>query len=528
MTVGLEPAVPRDSTRSDLRSLGRGTSLNLAGSVVAGVLNVVVPVIVTRGFTRADAGTFFAATALFTIFINVGTVGADTGILRSLPRARALGQQAEMRTQLRVALVPPALFSAVLAAGLVVLAPQIAGWVSGRRSGSEQLFVHFLHVLGPLLPVAVLYVTAMSATRGFGALKPLVLLEKVGRGSLQAALIALCVLLAPTATLLIVAWSVPYLAAGVVLALWLRALLRAAVSRRAEDAPPSRPVRVVAREFWAFSAPRALSRIFNVALQRFDIILVAALLGPAQAAVYTAATRFLLLGLLFVQAIQQVMAPKISEFLAQDDRGRSTLLYRTTTSWLTLVSWPLYLMSALFAPVLLRIFGEGYERGATVVLVLCLTMLVATTCGPVDSILLMAGRSSWSLYNTAAALAVNVGLDLVLIPRLGINGAALGWTAGILVANLVPLAQVHRSLGMHPFGDATLRVMVLAGLCFGVLPLLVRLALGATVPGLLVASVVATAAYAGLLLHSRRALELDALTAALRRPRGVRRTRRPA
>lgn len=519
-----EPMTPaaRDANagqvRSDLRSLGRGSSQNLAGSVVTAVLNIALPIIITRRYSSADAGTFFAATALFFILVNTGTVGSDTGILRFLPRARALGLQADMPRQLRTAFVTPVVISTVLGLALFIFAPQVARLASGPRSGQADVFQQFLHVLGPMLPVAVLYGIAMSATRGFGVLKPLVLVEKIGRGLLQTGLIVVVSVLHPTPLPLIVAWSTPYVVAGLVLTPWLRRLLRTALAGRPTDAAMLRSNRVLGREFWSFAAPRAVSRVFSVALQRFDIILVAAMLGAAEAAVYTVATRFLLLGQLFGQSIQEVMAPRISGLLAKEDRARSKLLYRTTTSWLTIVTWPLFLISAVFAPVLLGVFGGDYRRGSVVVVVLCLSMLVATTCGPVDTILLMAGRTSWSLYNTGAALAANVAVDLVLIPRLGINGAAFGWMVGILISNLVPLLQIRRSLGMHPFGRATLEVMVIAGLSIGLLPLAVRLVLGPTVIALILASVLGGAAYLLTLVCRRQVLELDALTSSLRLP----------
>lgn len=525
MTLGTRDAAPGQA-RSDLRSLGRGSSQNLAGSVVTAVLNIALPIIITRRYSSADVGTFFAATALFFILVNTGTVGADTGILRFLPRARALGRQADMPRQLRTAFVPPVVISTVLGSALFIFAPQVAGLASGPRSGQAEVFQQFLHVLGPLLPVAVLYGNAMSATRGFGALKPLVLVEKIGRGLLQTVLIVVVSLFHPTPLLLIVAWSIPYGVAGLVLTPLLRRLLRNALAGRPTDAAPPRSDRVLVREFWSFAAPRAVSRVFSVALQRFDIILVAAMLGATEAAVYTVATRFLLLGQLFGQSIQEVMAPRISGLLAKEDRARSELLYRTTTSWLTIVTWPLLLISAVFAPVLLGVFGGDYRRGSTVVVVLCLSMLVSTTCGPVDTILLMAGRTSWSLYDTGAALATNVAVDLVLIPRLGINGAAFGWMVGILISNLVPLLQIRRSLGMNPFGRATLEVMLVAGLSAGLLPLAVRLVLGPTMIALFTASVLGGATYLVILVRRRQVLELDALTSSLRLP-GRRRGSRP-
>ena len=52
-------------------------------------------------------------------------------------------------------------------------------------------------------------------------------------------------------------------------------------------------------------------------------------------------------------------------------------MYQTTTAWLILVSWPIYLASAVFAPLLLQVFGPGYDQAAAAVVILCLTMLVA-------------------------------------------------------------------------------------------------------------------------------------------------------
>ena len=48
------------------------------------------------------------------------------------------------------------------------------------------------------------------------------------------------------------------------------------------------------------------------------------------------------------------------------------------------------------------------------------------------------------------------GLDLVLIPRIGILGAAIGWASGIVATNLLAVLQVGISLKIHPFGRPAL------------------------------------------------------------------------
>ncbi len=49
----------------------------------------------------------------------------------------------------------------------------------------------------------------------------------------------------------------------------------------------------------------------QIAIQRADIIIVAALISPSAAAVYTAATRFVVLGQFSSMAIQRVLATAI-------------------------------------------------------------------------------------------------------------------------------------------------------------------------------------------------------------------------
>lgn len=515
-TVARDPAPPpsggtpsRTSDERELRRLARGSSLNLFGSLVAVVLNVVLPIIITRNYVQGQAGLFFQAAALFTILINVGTIGADTGVLRSLPRAVALDRRADLRRSMVVALVPALVFSLLVAGLVVVLAAPLADLVTDSDAAAAE-FDDVLRVLALFLPVAVVYVVLVAASRGLGSVRPLVFVEKIGRNTAETVSAGTAAALGTSILLITVAWVAPYLAAILVISLWVGGRVRR-MAAQAEAGSVPRPWGELAGEFWRFSAPRAVSRVFTIALQRFDVLVVAALRGPADAAVYAVATRFLVLGLMFVQAIQQVMAPRIASSLAVDDVGVAGKLYRTTTTWLTLVSWPIYLVVMLFAPLLLGIFGSSYERGSVAVVVLCAAMLVATVCGPVDSMLLMAGRSVQSLVNTGLALALNVGLDLLIVPWLGVTGAALGWAAAILLNNLLALWQVHRGTGLHPFGAGTRAAMLACVVSWFVVSGAVRLVTGPTLLGLLLAGLAGAACFALMTARRRDVLELAAL-----------------
>lgn len=507
------------STRpADLRRLARGSAWNLLGNGVVAGVHLVLPIVITRRLSADDAGAFFTVTALFAMAMSVGNFGAATGVLRSLPRAKALDRRQDIPVVLRVAIIPVFLMSGIAGAAIALLAPQIAIVVVGADAPALDAFTSALYVLAPFVCVGSVYVVLVSTSRGLSSVKPMVLIESFGRSSLQVGAVTVSLLIAPSFLLAIVAWVAPYVAAILVMGLTVLRLVRQALAAR-PDADPPRPMREVTREFWSFTAPRAASSILAVGLRRSDILLVSAIRGLEEAAVYAAASRFLLLGLMFVQAIQQVMAPRISELLARQDVKRAHLIYETTTAWLMLVSWPIYLTSAIFAPFLLGVFGSGYVTGATAVAILCTSMLMATACGPVDTVLLMGGRSRWSMLNTGLALVVTVGVDLLLIPSYGIEGAAVGWAVGIAVNNLLPLYQVHRFLDMHPFGVATLRAAAITLVCFAGWGMAGRVLFGPTALGFVTGEVLACVSYLLCLRRYRGDLDLDALTSVVRRRR---------
>ena len=171
----------------------------------------------------------------------------------------------------------------------------------------------------------------------------------------------------------------------------------------------------------------------------------------------------------------------------------------------------------MLAPSLLSFFGPAYQQADGVIEILGASMLVATLVGPVDMVLLMAGKSSWNLLNTVAAIVANVTLNLLLIPRYGMTGAAVAWSASILLNNLLPLVQVWRLIGLHPFGTGTVAVAASAVLCIGGVGIVAGHVLGHGVAALAVTAIVGGGLYTVALWRFRKLLHLSVLRAAGRR-----------
>jgi O-antigen/teichoic acid export membrane protein len=218
-----------------------------------------------------------------------------------------------------------------------------------------------------------------------------------------------------------------------------------------------------------------------------------------------------------IEAIRIAIAPQISSLLAREEREEAKAIYRAGTWWLMALAWPFYITLAIFAPLLLRMFGTEFVAGKTAVVILASAMLLGLATGNVTTVLLMGGKSSWNLINTVVSLTLNVGLNLVLIPRYGINGAAIAWAATIAVNNLAPLVQVKLFLKLDPFGRGFGVVALAALVCYGLPGILTRIFLGPSLPVFVGFGVVASGTYVAVLARYRETLKLWVLRDGLRR-----------
>ena len=505
-----------------LGQVARGGVLGLLGAVVSAASGILLVVVVTRGLPPHEAGLFFSATAAFLILSALVSLGTDAGLGRFVLRLEAEGRQRDVGRVIGSAVRGALSLSVVVGAALVVLADPVArllGW-----QGAE----HLLPVLFALaLPLTVLSDVALSATRAFGRIGPTVVIDRFVRAGGQALLAVLVVVLGGRLEALTGTWLAAYAVAAVLAVAALSSVRRersGTVLPRQDAAVAGFSPRAVVREFWHFTWPRGLTRLAQVGIQKADIVLVAVLVSPGAAAVYTAATRFVALGQFATQALQQALQPRFTAILVHEDRATLREVHRVATAWNVLLSWPVYLVIGCAPAAYLGVFGGRYAAdpaARTVVVLMMLAMLAAVASGPVDTLLLMAGRSGRSLLNAACALLVDLGLCLVLVPRWGIRGAAIAWALAVLTRCGLAYRQVRAELRVVPAGRAFFTAVAT---CVGVVgaPVLLATLLGLQDPrwwGLLVLGLAVP--YLLLLRAQRGVLRLDLLVVALRRGPGV-------
>jgi O-antigen/teichoic acid export membrane protein len=508
-----DPAGPgRD--RSDLGTLARGGILGLVAGIGSSVFGFLLVVVVSRGLKPASrAGVLFEAIALFLILSNAAELGADTGLVRFVARNRALGRSDRIRRTVAVAIWPSLAVGVAFGAAVLAFAPELARLFI--RHGSRADGTTYIRLFAPAIPLATATIVALSGTRGFGTMLPYTAVQGLGIPALRPVAMLAVLALGLGPVWIAMAYTVP-VAIGFLAAFGTLAIMVTREDRKA-GVRHRRGHRVegLGREFWGFSAPRGLAALFQVAVFQLDILLVGALRGAREAGIYAAASRFIGVGTVALQGLSLAIAPQISAFLAQHERQRARRIYQAGTWWLIVVSWPVYAGMIVFAPVLMRVFGREFVAGTTPLMILSAAMLVLIATGNNKIVLLMGGGSGWNLLVTGSSLTINVLLNLVLIPRFGMNGAAVAYATSIIYDNLLTAFLVWRLLGLHPFARGWWVSVAGAGLVYGAVGLALRATRGPTIPALLAFAAVSTVLYVPFLWRARRVLHLSILRDAL-------------
>lgn len=496
-------------------TLGRGL-MTLGGSVIAAVGGFSLAVLVGRSLGTAGAGVFFSILAFVTILTTVLKLGTDTAQLWRIPRLLAEGRTERLWPTVRTALVPTAALSAAAALVVVLASEPIASLLvddGGRFQAREQLVWSAL-VVACMAPMTVLIAT----TRALGHIGPYVGIHNIGLPVGRLMVVAAALLAGAGGTGAMAAWSVPVFIAMLIAAVLVRRQVNAVLPPTRPPAPTSARWRPD-RDFWSFAVPRGVTASLEVSLIAANTLLVGVMIGPAAAGVFGALSRFVTTGTMAEQAVRILVAPRFSALLGQDDLEGANQLYQRTTPWIVAVSWPVFLVIASGAPALLSIFGPGFDAGARALTVLALAMCVSQLAGNVQTVLLMSGHSGLQLFNKVVAIVVLIGLNLWLIPRFGLEGAAVAWSAAILTDTLLAVLQVRLVVGVRLVPAGLTPIAVTAVLAFALPTVVATRTLAAGVPGLLVAVLVGGLLYGAVLWRWRHRLEVDALIATRDGPR---------
>lgn len=422
--------------------MARGGGLNLVGAVVSQGALLGVTFVLVRRLGRADVGLYAQAFAFLVLLGLLSLSGFRAGLTRFVAVHLADDDRGAVSGTVRIGVTISTVGAIALGVALFLGADSLV-----HLAFHDQRLAMPLHYVAVTLPLATFTDAALSATQGFRTMRPFafigLIFEPLTRLGLTLALVTAGFGLQGAMIAMVFSNLAGAIAAGVAL-------------RRLLGARSAHP-RYLVRELLGFSMVSWLASIASSGLVWADTILLGIYLPAGQVGVYNVSTRLVMLATFVAAPISASFAPRIANL---HHRGLTESLSRTygvATSWIIRLALPAFVALLVFPHDLLRLFGAAYVVGASVTIVLSIGKIIDSATGPCGVMLNQSGRPVLAAIDNVGALVLNIGLNLWLIPRHGILGAAIAWAISLTLVNVLRVLQVWATMGMLPFDTGVLK-----------------------------------------------------------------------
>jgi O-antigen/teichoic acid export membrane protein len=406
------------------RLIALNASALTLGRLLSAALSVVGVGITTRYLGLEVYGTFVTITVFTTLVGSLTDMGIWTIGARELAKRPAETQR--LMSSLFTIGVGLALFAAALGLGIgyVIYSAPV------EREGIAILMLLPLPIAAAAAPAGA-YVIAMQ--RGYIAA-----LASIVATVAMTLVLVLAVTLDLGFTAVLLANAAQSIAFGAVILAYTIPRIR---FRPSWDA-------ALCKQLFKWAIPLGVVYLLSSLYWRIDIVLLS-LTGSQQAVgIYGLAYKVVDTLYILPAVAMWTLLPALAR--PSEDPGRRDELVQKASTVMQVAIVPLLVFTFAFADEITTLAGGKAFVGAAMVLrILMLGVAAGFLRAVLTQALIAANHQVWLIYATGALLAVNIALNLALIPVLGARGAAIAFAASEMVA-LVLLVLLFRRIGVPP------------------------------------------------------------------------------
>lgn len=223
----------------------------------------------------------------------------------------------------------------------------------------------------------------------------------------------------------------------------------------------TKPSSISNKSLLSYSIPLVLAGVIYSLVGQIDYFVIGYFLNSADVGHYRVA--YLLAGnlLIVLTAFTPIFKPMIAENKLNTIFIKNK--YKLATRWVTILTLPLAITLVLAPNIYLSLlFTDEYVTASAALVALVIGYLLNASFGPEGMILEGLGHTRLTLFNTLVLICVNGGLNILLVPRVGIFGAGLATASALTVAGLIGVMEVYLLRSITPASKRLFRVWLAA------------------------------------------------------------------
>lgn len=441
-----------------LLKITKGGGLAFIGISIGLFFSFASRLMLARYGTEAEYGIFCLSFVILNICAVIAALGLQMGAPRSI--AYAMGKGEISRVQ---GFISASIWLSLITGIILCLILFFTSGVVAKGVFHEPSLSFPLKIIAAAIPFVVLTNVLASIFRGFEQVKPQVYFQEILKNGLFILLLLGVILLNLSFSKVFHAYILSWVISFTALAIYTvrRLPLPLNLALRRGSAP-------MAKELLLFSLPLLLMAMLQIIIFQMDTVMLGYFKSSAVVGLYNAAyplTQFVSAPL---NAWWLIHLPVVSGLYAQGLLPEIKRAIVILTKWLWSATLPLFLILFLFPEVTLSFFfGASYAPAANALRILSLGFIINNLLSVAGSSLVAIGQSQFIMWSTLAAAALNIALNIILIPPLGIEGAAIASACSIICMNSIRCWRLYSLNRIQPLSKNLVKpTLVSIGLVF--------------------------------------------------------------
>ncbi|MFC1550243.1 polysaccharide biosynthesis C-terminal domain-containing protein [Candidatus Neomarinimicrobiota bacterium] len=433
-----------------VRKIAKESAIVLSGLVYGNANRYLFTVLLARWVGIEFLGIYSIANAIMMISEVLAKMGIETGIMRFVSRLNPAVEKEKIQRLIGSAVKMTAVFSIMIMSVLLLS----VGFIVNTTISGSSLLTTVLIVFAIAIPFNTFTQVSGFATQGLKRLKYKTFVTQY---------------LNPTTMLLVLIisfWFVsdksalmaPVLVTGVVGFLAMAFILKRVTGIKNNQIINSS----FNSDLLKFSYPLMFVTILQTFMHWMDILLLGYFTDAATVGLYHPAARTagLLQALLF--SFISIYAPIISQLHNDGKVSEIARICKLVSRWIMMLAIPIFLVFIIFPAKVMLLFGADFIVSAPVLVLLAIATFIQALLSASGTVLTMSGYTRLALWNSLVAFVLNIILNIILIPRYGIYGAAWATLISLTLISLLRVIQVRLIFKFH-FIDYRMIKPIVAG-----------------------------------------------------------------
>jgi len=411
----------------------RGASVSFAVKVIAAILGFALNVVLVRLLGASNAGLYFLAFTVATIAATLGQAGLRNTFIRFVACNAAVDDWTKVKGIYKKGILIAIVASIVTSVIMFLLASWLAECLFKKPEMSKVLLWMALSVV----PYA-LYMLFSSLLQGLKRIFEAMLVLSVLN---PAFMIIISLILIPLKGIIGTAWAF-------ILAAFLTLIIGIWRWNKSTSRFKGLNGYFKTSDMLQSSIPLFWVSILNLIIYWSSNLMLGMWGTSTDVAIFNVANRTSHLTNFILLAVNSIAAPKFATLFHQGDFKTLERIVRNSTKIMIIMAIPSLFFFIIIPRFVMGIFGPEFAENGLILMILGIGQFINVSTGSAGYLLIMCGQERIWRNNLALSSAINLVLNMTLIPSYGATGAALATAITLSLQMLIAVGLAKWKLAI--------------------------------------------------------------------------------